>query len=192
MRYEIIILVILAVSASAYAAEQQKIYFISMEYYRGSLNLIDVRLAEGFPSVSEENVQNMPNRAELISFDGKILYSGYFEIPNIIHVPPPIDESENTESVFFENVNFSISMPFVKNATRINIYGIENDIILSVDVSSFADYCGDSKCSISEDSRLCPSDCGFFGFGDDIMIYIGTAVFGLAIFLIFLHIKKLI
>lgn len=188
MKYEIIFLAILIMSASSYALDQQKIYFISMEYNNGSLILLDVSLTEGFPSVNKN--PDMSNRAELVSFDGKILYEGYFDIPNFVYVPPPIDSSDNTESIFIERVNFSISLPFDKNATKINIYGSENEIILSVDVSSFADYCGDKRCSTIENKDICPNDCVMVGIGNDIIFYLEITVVAIAILLAFIYIKK--
>jgi hypothetical protein len=96
MKNIILILSILAICISGYALEQQKIYFLSIEYDNGSLTLLDIRTTEGFPSAYTNRTTSY--RAELISSDKKILHTGYFEIPNIIHIPPPLDQAETPES----------------------------------------------------------------------------------------------
>jgi hypothetical protein len=187
MKNIILILSILAICISGYALEQQKIYFLSIEYDNGSLTLLDIRTTEGFPSAYTNRTTSY--RAELISSDKKILHTGYFEIPNIIHIPPPLDQAETPEYIYIEKVNFSISLPFHKNAVEMNIYDKENKQLLSINLSSFADYCGDERCSATENSNICPKDCAGGGNGNEIF-YLGIAVVVVIILSTLLRTKK--
>jgi hypothetical protein len=188
MKTIILILSILALCISGYALEQQKIYFLSIEYDNGSLALLDIRTTEGFSSLDSN--RTMSYRAELVSFDKKILYTGYFEIPNVIHIPPPIDQAESPDYISIEKVNFSISLPFDKKAVEMNIYDNENKGLLSINLSSFADYCGDERCSTTENADICPKDCVGGGKVNEIIFYLVIVAVMVIILLTILRAKK--
>jgi hypothetical protein len=188
MKKTLMILAILAISISGYALEKQKIYFLSMEYDNGSLKLLDIRPTIGFPST--DGSKTLSYRAELVSKENITLYRGYFEIPNIIHTPPPLGQEIGPEYIYLEKVNFSISLPYDKNAVELNIYDKENRKLLSINLTSYEDLCGDGICSPTENTDTCPKDCASEGNGNTPIFYLIAAALTILLITAMLRKKK--
>ncbi|MBI2541451.1 hypothetical protein HYV80_01965 [Candidatus Woesearchaeota archaeon] len=58
-----------------------------------------------------------------------------------------------------ENKNYLIYIPYDENAARIEMYNLKNSKVMDIDVSSFADTCGNSKCEGHESHESCTKDC---------------------------------
>ncbi len=58
-----------------------------------------------------------------------------------------------------ENRNYLIYIPYDENAERIEVYNLKNSKIMDIDVSSFADTCGNSVCEEHESYESCTKDC---------------------------------
>ncbi|MBI1934828.1 hypothetical protein HYS31_00150 [Candidatus Woesearchaeota archaeon] len=137
------------------ALQSEKIYFLYLEYDKGTLELKDVYLITGYSTISDKI---LPYKLELLSIDKEILYKGYFDIPNKLIALPPLEPGEKSGAVELDNLNFSISLPYYKKGNVIKIIKDDREL-LSIDVSKFSMYCGDSICQSDENSQNCPHDC---------------------------------
>ena len=155
-----IVLLILLVSLigipATMALESEKIYFIELEYNQGALGLVDINLITGYPTLSVE--PGMPYKLELVDASGNVLYTGYFDVPNRLYTPPPLADGQGTSVVELDYVKFTISLPYQDKGLLIKVTkgGKEE---LEIDVSGYAEYCGDNICQPDEDSNACPQDC---------------------------------
>lgn len=77
-------------------------------------------------------------RAELISFDNKVLESVKFNF-----------------GLYSANIKFS----YYNNIKEINIYDQNNNKLLAKDIGFFADVCEDGICQPHESYEICPQDC---------------------------------
>ncbi len=134
----------------------EKIYFMDLEYNNGKILLVDINVITGQNILSEED--NFPYKLELLSVDKDILYMGFFDIPNKLFVPPPVEQDNHPSMVELEQLFFSISMPYFKNGDTIKI-SRGNKKIIDISVSKLRMYCGDNKCQSDETSEECPEDC---------------------------------
>ena len=150
------LLFVLFIAPSVIALQPEKIYFIDLEYDKGTLELIDISIITGYPQISTDD--SLPYKLELLSIEKEILYQGYFDIPNKFSTPPPLSPEDKSGVVELSNVNFSISLPYYKKGNIINIIKDEK-ILLRIDVSKFSMYCGDSICQSDENNQNCPQDC---------------------------------
>jgi len=78
------------------------------------------------------------------------------EPPELIYDPecggmPSIVESE--EKTFYVNI------PYIKTIDNIKIYDKSENVVAELDLSQYADYCGDNICSYTESYLSCPLDC---------------------------------
>src|SRR3989338_2882606 len=58
-----------------------------------------------------------------------------------------------------ESKNYLVYVPHNKNAEKILVYNLNNSIVLDIDVSSFADTCGNNICEPYESYESCTRDC---------------------------------
>ena len=77
-------------------------------------------------------------RAELVSFDNKVLKSVKFNF-----------------GLYSANIKF----PYYKNIKEIDIYNQNNKKALTKDINFFANLCGDKICQPHESYENCPQDC---------------------------------
>lgn len=71
-------------------------------------------------------------------------------------------ENTDIKRVYYnmsENKNYLIYIPYNKNTARIEMYNPKNSKIMDIDVSSFADTCGNKICEPYESYEICPNDC---------------------------------
>ncbi|MBS3101298.1 hypothetical protein J4204_04125 [Candidatus Woesearchaeota archaeon] len=78
-------------------------------------------------------------------------------------------KNEDIDKIYFgmaENKNYLIYVPYSKDAARIEVYNLKNSKIMDIDVSSFADTCGNSLCEEHESYESCTKDCSSGGRDD--------------------------
>jgi hypothetical protein len=150
------ILIIILLSSTVVASQSEKIYFLNLEYDKGTLELIELSLITGYPTISNDDL--LPYKLELLSIDKEIIYQGYFDVPNKFFAPPPLDPNEVSDVFELENLNFSISLPYNQDGNTIILSKNETEL-LQIDVSEFSIYCGDSICHLTENKEECPQDC---------------------------------
>ncbi len=109
-------------------------------------------------------------KIEIISFDGNMLDYGYFDFPKDIikddfgkeiTIDNPLIPSS---AVGVQKYVKELILPYYKNINKIIIYSRNNsNPSLEIDVSNFADLCGDKICQIIEHNFNCPQDCNSGG-----------------------------
>lgn len=71
-------------------------------------------------------------------------------------------ENSDIEKIYFnmsENKKYLLYLPYDENAARIEVYNLKNSKVMDIDVSSFADTCGNSICEGHESYESCTRDC---------------------------------
>lgn len=71
-------------------------------------------------------------------------------------------EDSDIEKIYFnmtENKKYLLYLPYSENAARIEIYNLNNSKVMDIDVSSFANTCGNNKCEGHESHESCTKDC---------------------------------
>ena len=158
MKREVFVVIVFSLlSAIVIAQDVDKIYILNLDYDRGNLNLVSVVVQHGY--APDRRIQpEVGYNCSVASFSGETLYSFKFEVPNVIYAPPPIG-GEAESGIYLEQVNFSLTIPYFRDGKTIYIYDSNDTNVLSVDVSQFADFCGDGVCSDEEDYQSCSQDC---------------------------------
>ncbi|MEA2036923.1 MAG: hypothetical protein U9O94_05405 [Nanoarchaeota archaeon] len=153
----IFVVFILTAIPISYSLESDNIFFIELIYLDGEFELLDVSVVGGYAPVSEDS--SLPYILEVVSGEGQVIYTSYFDVPNKVYAPPPIEEGDGgTSFVEIDNVKFILSLPYDKSAALIRIIQSGQEL-LSIDVSGFAQYCGDGICQYDEDYITCAEDC---------------------------------
>lgn len=121
----------------ASAASAAKYFVVEVKYFSGSLVFDEIALREA------EYTQNQSDKSgfliKTISFEDNLISSLYYNI------------SENRE--------YLIYVPYMSDASRIEIYNQLNSKVMELDVSSFADTCGNGICENHESYESCTKDC---------------------------------
>lgn len=71
-------------------------------------------------------------------------------------------ENTDIEKIYYnlsENKKYVLYLPYNENAARIEIYNLKSSKVMDVDVESFANTCGNSKCENHESYESCTRDC---------------------------------
>ena len=128
----IILMALIATNASA-----AKYFVVEVKYFSGSLVFDQIGLRE------VEYDQNQADESgfliKTISFEDKLIDSLHYNIS--------------------ENKKYIIYVPYSIAAARIEIYNPSNSKVMDMDVSSFADTCGNGVCEKHESYESCTKDC---------------------------------
>ena len=71
-------------------------------------------------------------------------------------------ENSDIQKIYYnmsENKNYLIYIPYSENAARIEVYNLKNSKIMDIDVSSYANTCGNGICDPYESYESCTKDC---------------------------------
>ena len=127
-----LLLMLMALLLTATAiAQSEDIYEITLNYKKtingGALSLIDIKITEG--TVVDYKL-NPPNsyKIDIVSSDGGLLKSTRFVVP----VGAVLGLSHANAQGTPNDLNFTISVPYFKNANLINIYDEDNNKILEI------------------------------------------------------------
>ena len=136
MRNKIIAyLIFMALIAST--ANAEKYFVLDVNYIQGSVTFNSVNLREIDRTIKHEDKSGF--LVKTISFEGSGIQKIYYNMS--------------------ENNNYVIYVPYDKNAAKIIVYNPSNSIVMDIDVSSFADTCGNKICEPYESYENCPQDC---------------------------------
>ena len=127
----------------------EKYFVLDVNYILGSVTFNSISLREIGKSIKITDKSGFLIRTE--SFSNNDLSKIYFNMS--------------------ENKNYLIYIPYNENTARIEMYNSGNSKIMDIDVSSFANTCGDKICQEYESYESCPQDCpsgGRDGFCDGI------------------------
>ena len=124
---------------------EDRYFSLDLNYNNGLVGFKDIGVLSG--QMGEENppTENAYT-AKLISFKEIILEEIRFDVS--------------------ENGDFLVKIPYHKDSSEIVIYNDKNEKELTVDVSYFADVCGDGVCQKHESYEDCRQDCKSGGKDD--------------------------
>lgn len=128
----------------ASAASAAKYFVIEVKFFSGSLVFDEIGLREAEYTENQSGTSGFLVKS--VSFEDRLINSLYFNIS--------------------ENRGYSIHVPYMKDAARIEIYNQLNSKVMELDVSSFADTCGNGICENHESFESCTKDC-MSGSNDD-------------------------
>ena len=140
MKGKIILHIILLVLA-ANIANAEKYFVLDANYIAGSVAFNSINLREIGRTINYGDKSGF--LIKTISFDSSEIKKIYYNMS--------------------ENRNYLIYIPYDKNAARIEIYNPSNSKVMDIDVSSFADTCGNSVCEPYESYEGCQKDCSSGG-----------------------------
>lgn len=135
------ILLIGSANAEKYA---EKYFALDVNYIQGSLTFNSVSLREIDKALKFEDKSGF--LIKLVSFDSSELKRIYLAMP--------------------ENRRYIAYIPYDKNAARIEVQNLKNSTVMEIDVSSFADTCGNGACEAYESYESCTKDCRSGGKDD--------------------------
>ncbi|MBI2658781.1 hypothetical protein HYX05_01605 [Candidatus Woesearchaeota archaeon] len=128
----IILTVLLAANASA-----AKYFVVEVKYFSGSLVFDQMGLRD--VEYDQSKADESGFLIKTISFEDKVIDSLHYNIS--------------------ENKKYILYVPYSIAAARIEIYNPANSKIMDLDVSSFADTCGNGICEKHESYESCTKDC---------------------------------
>ncbi|MEM2918338.1 MAG: hypothetical protein QXY62_02425 [Candidatus Altiarchaeota archaeon] len=185
-------LILFLVILSFVGADIGKIYVVNLKYERGVISLVnDVHVKSGYPP-GRKIQPDLGYRCEVISFEGKELYSFKFNLPTKWFYDYLDKETGELSGgvIELEKVNFTLIVPYFSNGKKINIYNQTGALIISIDISNFSlEKCGDGICDKNENYQNCPHDC--ITPMKEIEKYLTILGLGFFIILVFLIILKL-
>jgi hypothetical protein len=139
----------------------EKSYAVNLNLNRGQLSLNNVYVTE---TISPDRKISLASRiyykAKLISFDGTELDSIRFDMANTEY--PFFDynnDSSRPSPIVYPSVDRLVSVPYYKNAQKMEVYDSVNRKVLEIDLTRFSSQCGDGKCEVNENYVQCPADC---------------------------------
>ncbi|MBI2657946.1 hypothetical protein HYX08_04605 [Candidatus Woesearchaeota archaeon] len=143
MRNKIMACIVL-VLLMANTANAEKYFVLDVNQIIGSVTFNSISLREIDRAV--KYTDNAGFMAKTISFQNSEISSIYYNMP--------------------ENKNYLIYIPYNENAARIELYNLKNSKIMDIDVSSFANTCGNNFCEEHESHESCTKDCSSGGKDD--------------------------
>lgn len=187
-----ILLLLLSITIS-FALEENKIYVLKLGYDRGEVSLKSIYISVG-NATSRIMQPEVSYRAKVVSLANQILYDFKFDIPLTIYYDVFKPTGISGGSIKLNETNFTLILPYFKNATKINIYDKNDTQLLSVDVLRYSKVCGNGFCEPEEgeNSTNCFRDCPSERKIEQIsyIILIVMAVAGLTAFIIYRKIKE--
>ena len=128
-----IILMVLLVNI----ANAEKYFVLDVNYIIGSVTFNSISLREIDRTV--KHTDNSGFLIKAVSFDNKDIQRIFYNMS--------------------DNKNYIIYIPYNENAARIEVYNLKNSKIMDIDVSSYADTCGNKACEEHESYESCTKDC---------------------------------
>ena len=128
-----LILIILLVSS----VQAEKYFALDINYIQGSLTFNSIGLREIDKAVKFENQSGFSFK--LISYEGSQLEKIYYPIS--------------------ENRRYIVYIPYNKNAAKVEVQNLKDSTVMEVDLTSFADTCGNGICDPYESYESCTKDC---------------------------------
>ena len=115
---------------------ENKIYVLTLNYDNGKVKLLELFVKNGHSPDRKVQPENGYN-CELVSKNNEILYSFKFSIPLTVMTPPPVEGDSGESTIYLENTNFTLLIPYFKNCEKIVIYDPDYTELISIDVSYF-------------------------------------------------------
>lgn len=118
-------------------ANSEKYFVLDVNYIAGSLTFNSINLKEVDRAMKYTDDSGF--LIKLKSFDNADMQNFYYSMT--------------------ANKNYQIYVPYSKNAARIEVYNPSSSKVMDIEVSSFADTCGNKICEDYESYESCTKDC---------------------------------
>jgi hypothetical protein len=162
MKHNIIILLVttLILLNSVVAIQDQSFYKVNLNYNHRDLKLESMIVLIGEVSDNKINTEG-DYKLELVGLDGKKVYSTTFDFGLSIHTESinPETGEITSEEIILNETGVVLRIPYHPNGKVINIYNSDEIKILEIDVSLFAQGCGNNLCDPGETYQTCQQDC---------------------------------
>jgi len=138
----------------------ERTYLIDLNYKNGILHTNDVFVTKS-KSPDRKILRKVDYFAKLLDFEGRTLTSFKFEFPRVEWPAMPRPEGNETafSPVFLSDTNYTLLAPYFDDASKMEVYNLQNQKVLTVDLSYFAESCGDGVCQPHESAMECSEDC---------------------------------
>jgi hypothetical protein len=159
-KFSLLFAIIFLCFAGIVSADISKFYNIDVEYNKGDLAIKGISVLPGEIS-GKYNELNQVYTARLVGFEGETLEEISFDAPLEIltDIFDPLTGEVVPETITLEKTNFNVRLHYFPNGKTIYFLDSSGKIINEIDVSSFADVCGDNICQPQESYAECSKDC---------------------------------
>ena len=140
MRKALIFLIVFLIVISFANAKTSHYYEIKLKYNRENITLDSLQVK---PDINGKNLKNIEGGyvAEIISFDEKVLNLTFFDFPLTILYDTADKETGEINGggmIELNETETTIKIPYFENAKEINIYDMEINKKLRIDVSPYS------------------------------------------------------
>jgi hypothetical protein len=141
------------------APPSEKTYLIDFNYNSGKLAYKNAYVTNS--SAPDRKAMNkFDYTGKIISFDGKEISSFNFELPNVLHMPPPMNENESAPpDKILDKISWTVPASQSDRASRLEVYDKNQNKLLAIDIGYLSNSCGNLKCESHESNVECPADC---------------------------------
>lgn len=136
----------------------QNSYVIDLEYGQEKIRAKDVYVSPA-ASPDRKALRKVDYVGKIISADEKNLHTFKFEMPNILWPAMPRENEASYSPVMLDSFNHTILAPYFNNSKAIEVYNLQNQKVLSIDVGYLSKTCGNGICDEHETAMDCPQDC---------------------------------
>lgn len=137
MKHNKIIAYLFFIVLLAGIADAEKYFVLDVNHIRGSVAFNSINLREIDRAIKYDDKSGF--LIKVVSLDGSDMQKIYYNMS--------------------ENRNYVIYVPYEKNTVKILVYNPSNSVVMDLDVSSFAETCGNKNCEQYESYENCPQDC---------------------------------
>jgi hypothetical protein len=146
-------------AAPAAAPPAEKTYLIDLNYDKGNLSFNNIYVTEG-KAPDRKALNRFDYTGKIVSFDGKLISSFNFELPNIIYTAPPQNESGYAPSpIILDKLAWTVPASQSDRASKLEIYDKQQKKLLAIDIGYLSNSCGNGQCEAHESAIECPQDC---------------------------------
>lgn len=172
--YKIIIVFLIVFQMTAYAQvyeSPQPVYRIFFTYDSGKATIDNITIVDAYVP-DPVNISEDVLKIYLISLENELLYDTVHELPLTVIIDPSRECMDpETGSVLTEKcgtgfgafelsrVSDFVDIPYYPTGANILATDKSGKTVFSADVRHFVSVCGNSRCDVDENERLCQQDC---------------------------------
>ena len=141
------------------APRLEKTYLVDLNYNDGKLSANKVILTNS-KAPDRKALNKVDYFAKILDFNGRAIETIKFEFPRLEFPAMPRDEDNFSHSpVVVNNTNYTVLASYHEDASKMEVYDLANNKLLTVDLAYLANVCGDGVCQEHESAVECSEDC---------------------------------
>jgi hypothetical protein len=119
----------LFVVLASVSAAGSRVLVMKLNYDNGNISLVNDTIKYGF-SPDRRYQPEYGYKAEIVSFDGEVVYDFRFKKPNEIFVDGTDENGEiSGGKIVLDEVNFALSVPYFEDMKEINFYSDSDEFL---------------------------------------------------------------